>query len=95
MRHVQQRAGGVSLHAHVPGLGQTCERLQGAGACNLGLVVLVRRQVGNAPNGIALHLDIGRVHLLDQGRETTQCDNGDLVLGCGTLAMVGAGYRKL
>ena len=88
MRHVQQRAGGVPLHTHVPGLGQTSERLQGPGACNLGLVILVRGQVGDAPNGIALHLDIGRVHLLDEGREATQCDNGNLVLGCGALAMV-------
>lgn len=71
MRHVQQRASGVSLHAHVPRFGQTCKRLQGAGACDLGLVVLVRGQVGDAPDGIALHLDIGRVHLLDEGRKTT------------------------
>jgi hypothetical protein len=47
------------LHAHVPGFSQTCEWLQGARTCNLGLVVLVRGQVGDAPDGVALHLDIG------------------------------------
>lgn len=89
MCHVEQRAGGVSLHAHVPGLCQTREGLQGAGACNLGLVVLVRGQVGDAADGIALDLDIGRVHLLDEGSKTTESDNGDLVLGCGALATGG------
>ena len=59
MCHVQQCAGGVPLHAHVPGFSQTCEWLQGARTCNLGLVVLVRGQVGDTPDGVALHLDIG------------------------------------
>ena len=94
MCHVQQRAGSVPLHAHVPGLGQTRERLQGSRARNLGLVVLVRGQVSDTPNSVALYLNIGRVHLLDEGRKATKCDNSNLVLGCGALAM-GGRYREL
>ena len=70
------------MDAHVFGLGQPCEGLQGAGACDLGLVVLVCREVGDAPHGVALYLDIRRVHLLDERREAAECDDGDLVLGC-------------
>jgi hypothetical protein len=47
-------------------------------------------QVGDASDGIALDLDIGRVHLLDEGSQATEGDNGDLVLGCGGLAAVDA-----
>jgi hypothetical protein len=47
-------------------------------------------QVGDASDGIALDLDVGRVHLLDEGSQATEGDNGDLVLGCGWLAAVDA-----
>lgn len=37
-------------------------------------------QIRDASDGVALHLDIGRVHLLDQGRQSTESDYGDFVL---------------
>lgn len=43
----------------------------------------MRREVGDASDGVALHLDVGRVHLLDQRRQAAERDNGHLVLGCG------------
>jgi hypothetical protein len=82
MCHVQKCTRGISLHAHVFRFGQPCEGLQCAGACYFGLVVLVRREVGDTPDGVALYLDVGRVHLLDQWGQAAQCDDGDLVLGC-------------
>lgn len=82
MRHVEQGARRISLHAHVLGLCKACEGLQGARASNLCLVVFVCGQVGDASDGVALDLDVGRVHLLDQGRQAAESDNGDLVLSC-------------
>jgi hypothetical protein len=81
MRHVEQCAGCVALHTHVFRFGEPGQRLQGTRSRYLGLVVLVRCEIRNASDGVALHLDVGRVHLLDQGRQPPQRDDGDLVLG--------------
>lgn len=58
MGHVQQSAGSVALNAHVLRLGQPCQRSQGTRASDLGLVVFMRGQVGDAAHRIALHFDI-------------------------------------
>ena len=84
MCHIEQCARRISLYAHIFRLGQSRKGLQCAGASYFRLVVFVCREIGDAPNGVALYLDIRRVHLLDQWRQPSQCDNGDLVLGCGS-----------
>lgn len=45
------------------------------------------RQIRDASDCVALHFDVWRIHLLDQWGQTTQCDNGNLVLGCGVSVM--------
>lgn len=42
----------------------------------------MRGEVGDATDGVALHLDVRREHLTDQGLETAELDDGELVLGC-------------
>lgn len=39
-------------------------------------------QVRDTPNGVALHLDVRRKHLTDEGLEAAELDDGELVLGC-------------
>lgn len=65
MRHVQQRARGIPLNPHVPRFGEPRQGPEGAGAGNLGLVLLMCCQVGDAPDGIALDFDVGGEHLSD------------------------------
>ena len=65
VRHVEQRARRVALHPRILGLGQARQRTQRARPRDLGLVVLVRGQVRDAADGVALHLHIGRHHLPD------------------------------
>ena len=36
-------------------------------------------KIGDTPNRIALYFDIRRIHLFDEGVETSQCDDGNLV----------------
>jgi len=36
-------------------------------------------KVGNAPDCVALNFDIWRHHLSDEGRQTTELDDGNLV----------------
>lgn len=48
----------------------------------------MRREVGDAPDGVALHLDVGAQHLTDQGLESSQLDDRDLVLSCKRNASV-------
>ncbi len=81
MCHVEQSTGRVALHTHVLGSSKTGERHQGARLCNLGLVVVVRGKVGDAADGVALHFDVGAEHLADQGFQTTELDDEQLVLG--------------
>lgn len=59
MCHVQKGTSGIPLNPHVLGLGQPRKRAQSTRPCDLGLVILMRCQVGDAANGIALHLDVG------------------------------------
>lgn len=40
----------------------------------------MRSEVCNAPDSITLDLDVGRQHLTDEGRETSQLNDEDLVL---------------
>lgn len=82
MRHVKQCARCVALNAHVFRFCEPGQRLEGTGACNLGLVLLVRGEVGDASDGVALDFDVGRVHLLDQRSQASKGDDGDLVFGC-------------
>lgn len=81
MCHVEQSSSGVPLHPHVPRLGQSRQWAESTGAGNLGLVLLMGRQVRDAADGIALDFDIGREHLSDEGGQTAQLDDQDLVLG--------------
>lgn len=43
-------------------------------------------EVGDAPDGVALDLDVGREHLADEGFESSELDDRELVLGCGADA---------
>jgi hypothetical protein len=79
MGHVEQGTGGISLDTHIPGLGQSSQGTKSAGARNLGLVLLVRRQVGDAANCVALDFNVGRVHLSYQRCQATKVDNKELV----------------
>jgi hypothetical protein len=42
----------------------------------------VGSQVGDASDGVALNLNVGRKHLTDKGLEAAELDDGELVLGC-------------
>lgn len=81
MCHIEKRASGIPLYSHVLGFGQPSEGAQSARPCNLGLVLLVRSEVGDTTNSIALDLDIWRHHLLDKRLESAELDNQDLVVG--------------
>lgn len=80
MCHVQESSCGISLHAHVPGLCQTREWAECAGFRDLRLVFFMRSEVRDAPDSITLDLNIGRQHLSDERRETSQLNDEDLVL---------------
>jgi hypothetical protein len=81
MRHVEKSTSGISLHSHILGFRQPRQRAQSARPCNLRLVVLVRGQVGDTADSIALDLDVWRHHLFDQGLQPAELDDQDLVLG--------------
>ena len=42
----------------------------------------MRGEVRDAPDGVALHLDVGREHLANERFQSTKLDDRDLVLGC-------------
>lgn len=44
----------------------------------------MRCEVGDAANGVALHLDVGAEHLPNQWLEPPKLDDEKLVLGCGS-----------
>lgn len=48
----------------------------------------MRGKICNAAYGVALNLDVGRVHLLDERAQAAELNDADLVLGCETLARV-------
>jgi hypothetical protein len=75
MGHVEKSAGGIPLDSHILRLGQAGERAQGSGPGDLGLVVLVRCQVGDTADGIALNLDVRRHHLLDERLQPAELDD--------------------
>lgn len=81
MGHVQERASGIALDTHVFRLGQTDQGSKSTGAGNLGLVFFMGSQVGDTPDRIALNLNIGRYHLVNQRRQPSQGDNQHLVIG--------------
>lgn len=80
MCHVQESPCSISLHPHVPGLGQTCEWTKCAGFCNLSLVFFMGSEVCDASDSITLDFNIGRQHLTDERRQTSQLNDEDLVL---------------
>lgn len=47
-------------------------------------------EVGDAADGVALDLDVGREHLTDERLESTELDDGNLVLGCEGSRSAGA-----
>lgn len=79
MCHVQKSARGISLYAHVPGLGQPRKWTKSTRPGNLCLVLFVGSEVGYASHGIALDFDVRRQHLADQGWQTAELDDEDLV----------------
>lgn len=79
MCHIQESAGGISLDPHVPRLGEAGQRAKSAGTSNLGLVVFVCGEVGDATDGIALDFDIGREHLALERAKAAQLDDQNLV----------------
>lgn len=79
MCHVQKSARGISLYAHVAGLGQPRKWTKSTRPGNLRLILFVGSEVGYASHGIALDFDVWRQHLTDQGRQTAKLDNEDLV----------------
>lgn len=46
----------------------------------------MRREVRDAANRVALYLDIGRVHLLDEGTQAAQLNDLDLVLAYAVMS---------
>ena len=81
MCHVEKCASGVPLHSHILGFREPGQRAQSARPCDFRLVILVRCQVGDTTDSIALNLDVWRHHLLDQGLQPTKLDNQDNVVG--------------
>lgn len=57
--HVQKSTSGVSLNAHVSGLGQPRKWAKSTRPRNLGLILLVGCEVCDAAHCIALDLDVG------------------------------------
>lgn len=81
MCHVEKCTGGVPLHTHVSGLGESGKGAKCPRPSYLGLVLLVRGEVGDAADSITLDFDVGGQHLADQWGQATQLDDEDLVLG--------------
>lgn len=88
MRHVQESSCRVSLHAHIPGLCQTRKWAEGARFCYLRLIFFMRSEVCDAPYSITLNLNVGRQHLTDERRETSQLNDEDLVLRWEVLSVI-------
>ena len=86
--HVEKCPRRVSLNAHIFGPGEPGQRTERSRSRDLGLVILVRGEVGDAADGVALHLDVGRHHLSDEGSQATQEDDGDFVLRCQAVSIV-------
>ena len=87
MCHVQQRTGCVALNAHVLRLGQSGQRPQGSRPCDLCFILFMGRQVGDAPNRIALHFDVWGHHLADQRGQSSKQHDGNLILGYGPVSI--------
>jgi len=81
MCHVEESAGGIALDPHVARLSQPSQRAQGTGPRDLCLVVLVRCQVGDTADSIALDLDIVGHHLSDQRLESAKMHYQYLIVG--------------
>ena len=80
MCHVEKRSGGVPLDPHISRLGKSRQGSQSTGSGDLGLIVLVRCEVGDAAHGIALNLYVGRHHLPDEGSQAAEGDDEYFVL---------------
>lgn len=79
--HVEQSTCRITLNPHILRLCQADQRTQRARAGNLCLVLLVRGQVRNTSDGVALYLYIRRHHLADQRGQPSEGDDQDFVLG--------------
>ena len=86
MCHVQKRPCSISLHPHVLGTSESRQRTKGSRFGNLGFVFLVRGEVRYAPDSIALDLDVGGLHLSNQGGEPAIQHDGDFVFSFQTSA---------
>lgn len=49
---------------------------------NAGAGLTVRGEVGDASDGVTLHLDVRTKHLPDEGLEASKRDNEEFVVGC-------------
>lgn len=93
MCHIEQRTGRITLHTHILRLCQADQRTQRSRASNLGLVLLVRSQIGYTADRITLHFHIRRHHLADQRGQPSEGDDQDLVFSYIESA-VGTGHRS-
>lgn len=81
MCHVEQSPGSISLHPHILRFSKSGQRAQSARLGDLCLVLLMRRQVRDASDSVALDFDVGRAHLVDEGAQSPEGHDLDLVLG--------------
>lgn len=81
MCHVEECSCCVPLNPHVLRLGKPCQGTQSSGPGDFGLVVFLRREVRDAPNSIALDLDVGRHHLANERGQPAELNDQDFVVG--------------
>lgn len=79
MRHIQQCACGVALHAHILGLCETGQWTQRARPGDLCFILFMGRQIRDAADGVALDFYIRRHHLSYERRKATKRDYQHLV----------------
>lgn len=82
MGHIKECASGVPLHPHVVRASHSCQRDKSTRLGDLGLVVVMGRQIRYTSYSVALHLDIWAEHLPNKGFQPAQFDNEELVVGC-------------
>ncbi|KAH3667333.1 hypothetical protein OGAPHI_002982 [Ogataea philodendri] len=101
MGHVQQGAGGISLHSKIWRLCKFGEWDKGAGCGDFGFVFVLCGQVGDASHCVALDFDVGAHHLSNKGHQPTHLDYKHFVFvvdshvsqrgtGCALNVLVGA-----
>ena len=88
MCHVKKRASRVPLHAHVLRSSEASEGYESARLGNLSLILVVRSQICDATDGIALYLDIRGQHLTNEWFKAAKSDDEKFVIGCCALASV-------